>query len=238
MRKRTFLLIPVTLVVLLAGGVLLYTKVIAANPPERLTFSDSSTTVADATSTSGTGSATTAAATGSIDGTWKVAPASQAGYRAKEILFGQSVTAVGRTSAVTGEMTIQGTTVSAASFTVDLTKVKSDRSQRDGQFQDRIMQTSQFPTAQFALSSPISVGSLPPDKTEVTVQATGKLTLKGRTNDVAFPLKARRNGADIEVNGTIPITFADYGIDNPSGGPAQVGNQGEVEVLLVFAKGA
>jgi polyisoprenoid-binding protein YceI len=68
------------------------------------------------------------------------------------------------------------------------------------------------------------------------VQAKGRLTLKGRTNDVSFELKARRNGANIEVNGTIPVRFADYGIDNPSGGPAQVGDEGEVEVLLVFAK--
>lgn len=37
--------------------------------------------------------------------------------------------------------------------------------------------------------------------------------------------------------GTIPVTFADSGIANPSGGPALVGDDGEVEVLLVFAKG-
>lgn len=229
MRKRYLLLVPVGLVVLLIGGVLLYTKVIAANPPERLTFADSPTTSAAA-------GPPALASSGSIEGTWKVDPASQAGYRAKEILFGQEVTAVGRTHAVTGDMTIQGTTVSAASFTVDLTKVTSDRSQRDRQFQGRIMDTRQFPTATFELSAPIALGDLPADTTEVTVQAGGKLTLKGRTNDVSFPLKARRNGATIEVNGTLPVTFADYGIDNPSGGPAQVGDTGEVEVLLAFAK--
>jgi len=161
---------------------------------------------------------------------------STAGYRATEILFGQSAVAVGRTDAVTGDMTIAGTSVSAASFTVDLTKVSSDRSQRDGQFRGRIMNTSQFPTAAFVLGAPISLGALPADKTEVMVAPTGKLTLKAKTNDVSFQLKARRNGANIEVNGTIPVSFADYGIDNPSGGPAQVGNDGEVEVLLVFAK--
>lgn len=233
MRKRLLLLIPLGVVVLLAAGVLIYTKVIAADPPERLTFADSTaSTVAGAT-------ATTAASGGSasgVDGTWKVSSGSTAGYRAKEILFGQSVTAVGRTDKVTGDMTIQGTTVSAARFTVDMTTVKSDRAQRDGQFQGRIMDTSQFPTAEFVLSSPISVGSLPADKTDVTVPAKGKLTLKGKTNDVSFELKARRNGSNIEVNGTIPVRFPDYGIDNPSGGPAQVGDKGEVEVLLVFAK--
>jgi len=234
MRKRSLLLIPLAAIVVLVGGVLLYTKVIAAHPKKRLTFTESPTTNAGGTATST--SVEAAAAGGSLDGKWKVVPTSQAGYRAKEILFGQSVTAVGSTDAVTGDMTIQGTTVSGASFTVDLTRVKSDRSQRDGQFQGRIMDTATFPNAEFALAAPLSFGSLPPDKTEVTVQAKGKLTLKGKTNDVSFPLKARRNGASIEVNGTIPITFSDYGIDNPSGGPARVGNDGEVEVLLVFAK--
>jgi polyisoprenoid-binding protein YceI len=133
-------------------------------------------------------------------------------------------------------MTIQGTSVTGASFTVDLTKVKSDRSQRDGAFQGRIMETSRFPTAEFVLTPPVTFGALPADQTETAVQARGRLTLKGRTNDVSFELKARRNGANIEVNGTIPVRFADYGIDNPSGGPAQVGDEGEVEVLLVFAK--
>lgn len=234
MRKGYLLLIPVAAVVLLIGGVLLYTKVIADDPPERLTFTD--TPAAPATTAAG-GTATTSGGTlTSLDGRWAVTPASQAGYRAKEILFGQSVTAVGRTSSVTGDMTIQGTTVNAAKFTVDMTTVKSDRAQRDGQFQGRIMDTSQFPTAEFVLTSPISIGSLPADKADVTVPTKGKLTLKGKTNDVSFELKARRNGSNIEVNGTIPVKFADYGIDNPSGGPAQVGDDGEVEVLLVFAK--
>jgi hypothetical protein len=35
----------------------------------------------------------------------------------------------------------------------------------------------------------------------------------------------------------VPITFSDYSIDNPSGGPASVGNTGELEFLLVFAEG-
>jgi polyisoprenoid-binding protein YceI len=236
MRKLFLLLIPLGLVASLVAGVLVYTKVIADDPPERLTFGDAPTTSVPGATTSPATAAT--GATGAVDGKWAITPASQAGYRAKEILFGQSVTAVGRTNAVTGDMTIQGTTVSTASFTVDMTKVKSDRNQRDDQFQGRIMNTSQFPTATFVLSSPINVGTLPADKAETTIPAKGKLTLKGRTNDVSFELKARRNGANIEVNGTIPVKFADYGIDNPSGGPAQVGDNGEVEVLLVFAKAA
>lgn len=234
MRTRYLLLIPVGLVVLLVAVVLLYTKVIADDAPERLTFAEGPPpTVAGATPTT-SGSAGGLAS--GVDGTWKTAPGSTAGYRAQEILFGQSVTAVGRTEKVTGDMTIQGNSVTAATFTVDMTTVKSDRSQRDGQFHGRIMNTSQFPTAEFVLTSPISFGTMPADRADITVLAKGRLTLKGKANDVSFELKARRNGSNIEVNGTIPVKFSDYGIDNPSGGPAQVGDAGEVEVLLVFTR--
>jgi hypothetical protein len=40
----------------------------------------------------------------------------------------------------------------------------------------------------------------------------------------------------IQVSGSVPITFADYSIDNPSGGPASVGDSGTLEFLLVLAK--
>lgn len=43
------------------------------------------------------------------------------------------------------------------------------------------------------------------------------------------------DAADAETT-TIPITFADYGIDNPSAGPAQVGDEGELEFLLVLGR--
>ena len=48
------------------------------------------------------------AATAPLAGVWKVGSGSTAGYRADEVLFGQTTTAVGRTSDVTGSMTIAG----------------------------------------------------------------------------------------------------------------------------------
>jgi hypothetical protein len=32
------------------------------------------------------------------------------------------------------------------------------------------------------------------------------------------------------------MTFSDFDIDDPSGGPASVGDEGELEVLLVFSR--
>jgi polyisoprenoid-binding protein YceI len=193
-----------------------------------LTINDTTTTTAPA------GTPTTALA--SVDGTWKAGSGSQAGYRVKETLFSQSATAVGRTTAVTGQITISGSKVPAASFTVDMTKVTSDRSQRDGQFQGRIMDTSDFPTGTFVLTSPIDLGSVPKSGVKITPRATGKLTLHGTTKTVTVTLEAELTGTTVQVSGSIPITFSDYNLDNPSGGPASVGKSGTLEFLLVLSK--
>ena len=68
----------------------------------------------------------------------------------------------------------------------------------------------------------------------MTVKATGDLTLRGKTKSVTFDIVAQRNGAAIETNGTIPVTFADYGIPAPSFGPAEVGDSGELVFLVNF----
>jgi polyisoprenoid-binding protein YceI len=169
-------------------------------------------------------------------GTWTVAGGSQVGYRVKEILFGQSNTAVGRTSAVTGTMTMAGAAVTAAHFSVDMTTVTSDQHRRDSQFNGRIMDTASYPTATFTLTQPIQLGSIPAAGATVTEQAVGHLTLHGTTRAVTFSLTARQTGDTISVSGSIPITFADWNIPNPSFGPVSTDDHGVLEFLLNFTR--
>jgi polyisoprenoid-binding protein YceI len=70
----------------------------------------------------------------------------------------------------------------------------------------------------------------------VEVEATGDLTLHGVTREVTVPLTARLRGSTFAVDGSVTVTFTDFGIDDPSGGPASVGTDGELEVLLVFTR--
>ncbi len=226
--------IAAVVVVLLGvvGGPFIYINFIKDDPPDRFELeaaSDATTaTVASAPPVS-------APATGGT--TWTVEPATSAvGYRVVEVLFGQDTEGVGRTSAVTGEMTLEGTQVTAASFEVDMTTVTSDEDRRDNQFRGRLMDTATFPTSTFVLTTPIELGSVPADGEEVTHTVTGDLTLRGVTKSVTFDLTARRNGASIEANGSILINFDDYEIPDASGGPASVGRDGELELLLVFAR--
>jgi len=83
------------------------------------------------------------------------------------------------------------------------------------------MDTASFPTATFKLTSPIELGmtSTSANLKQITVKATGDLTLRGKTRSVTFDIVARRNGNTIETNGTIPVKFDDYGIPAPSFGP-------------------
>jgi len=223
---RRWLLIGAAVAVLLVvGGPFVYFNVIESKAPARLSLS----------SNNAKSSSTTTGAGVPLDGTWKVAGGSQAGYRVKEILFGQNHEAVGRTSNVTGQITISGTTVNATTFTVDLTTVTSDEARRDRAFQGRIMDTASFPTATFTLSQPVDLGSVPASGAQRTVQARGQLTLRGTTKSVVVQLRTRYSGSLIEVSGSIPVKFADWNIPNPSFGPADTEDNGVVEFLLHFA---
>jgi polyisoprenoid-binding protein YceI len=219
--------VPVLLVVVFVGGPFVYIHFIKedAPPPLKLESVDK---------TRSTSSSTAATTPASIDGSWQVKSGSQVGYRAKEVLFGQSTEAAGRTTGVTGTMTIDGTTVEHATFTADLTGLKSDSGNRDSQVQGRILNTAQFPHATFELTKPIDLGSVPPDLKEITVDATGDLTIHGTTKPVTIEITARRNGRVIETNGSVPITWSDYHIGAPSGGPAQVEDSGSMEFLITF----
>jgi polyisoprenoid-binding protein YceI len=173
-----------------------------------------------------------AGSSGSMDGSWKVASGSVAGYRVKEVLMGQDNTAVGRTSNITGAVTVKGTTVENGSFIADMTAVRSDKERRDAQFQGRIMDTSTYPTAKFEFSRPVNLAPLPSAGQPKTVSVPGKLTLHGTTKDVTVTVTCRRTGTTAQLVGSIPITFADYNIPNPSFGPVTTQDHGVLEFSL------
>jgi polyisoprenoid-binding protein YceI len=184
---------------------------------------------------------------GGIDGTWNVDTSigsfsdfsdSFVGYRVQEQLSGiGGNTAVGRTPAVSGSLTIVGTKITAATIEADLTGLKSDDNRRDGQLSRQGLETSTYPTATFSLSAPIDLGSVPADGTEISVTAAGKLTLHGQTKDVEIPLKAKLSGSTIVVAGSLEIAFADYGMSKPNSfAVLSIADTGTLELQLFFAK--
>lgn len=233
LRRSRWLLIALGLLVALpVVGTFVYLNVIRDDPPERLSLDDVTTT----TGVTGGSSTTTGAPAEGVAGSWVLGEGSVVGYRVSETLFGQSAEGVGRSEGVSGQLTIEGTTVTEATFEVDMATFESDESRRDGQFEGRIMEIDQFPTATFVLTEPLELGAEPADGERVQVEATGELTLHGVTREITIPLAAQLDGSSFAVEGSVTITFTDYGIDDPSGGPASVGTDGELEVLLVFTR--
>jgi polyisoprenoid-binding protein YceI len=140
-----------------------------------------------------------------------------------------NTTAVGRSNEITGLLTIDGTTATAVDVEVQVDSIKSDSALRDSSF-GRAMNSEEFPTATFKLTEPIEFGAIPTGDEQVVATATGELTLRGVTNPVTFEVTAQTTGGRIGVLGSIPVVFADYGIENPS--------FGQVEFVLVFERAA
>jgi polyisoprenoid-binding protein YceI len=220
----------VAVAVALVGGPYVYIHFIEGKAPPPLTLATPSVT------SSADGATSSGQAAGASDGTWNVSSGSLVGYRVNEVLFGQSNVAVGRASGITGSITVNGTTITAGSFKVDMTTVGSDQSRRDGQFNGRIMETSSYPTAAFSLTDPIDLGSIPAQGAQRTYEAKGSLTLHGVTRTVMFKVTGRYSGSTFQVSGSIPIRFADWKIPNPSFGPVSTEDHGVLEFALNFAQ--
>jgi len=214
-------------VVLAVGGPFVYIHFFAGSAPAPLSLSDPP-------SSGAAGSGPSAADT-PVAGTWTVAAGSRAGYRVNEVLLGQDNVAVGRTSSVAGHLTLSRSAVTAGAFTVQMATIRSDRSQRDAQFDGRIMDVATYPTGTFTLTRSISLAPVPATGKIMTYHATGNLTLHGRTRPVTFSLSAQRTATQIRVSGSIPVTFADWDIPNPSfAGFVTTQDHGVLEFLLVL----
>jgi hypothetical protein len=74
--------------------------------------------------------------------------------------------------------------------------------------------------------------------TTVRLTAPAELTLRGQTRPVAVSFSARRAGPTIQLAGSIPVDFADFGIQGPEGfGPlGSLADRATAEFLLVLER--
>jgi YceI-like domain. len=216
------------LIVIGVGAFLVWFFLIKADPKPPLGTKDLNQAIAGKKKTTGT---TKTGAT--LDGVWTISSDSTVGYRIKETIAGLPDDAVGRSSVATGTLTIASGRATAATFSVEVATIKSDSGLRDSRLPG-LMGTATFPTATFKLTSPIGLGTVPADGVTATFTATGDLTLHGTTKSVTFPLEAKVTSGRIGVLGNIKVTFADYGVANPSNAITTVGDTGTLEFVLVF----
>jgi polyisoprenoid-binding protein YceI len=215
-----------------AGVGVLYFVVFAGSSPQKLVLSSPTS------SPSGSATASTAGA-----GTWTVGSGSVAGYRVREQLASLAAPsdAVGRTSAITGTLTLtqaaSGYTVAASGFTVDVSKLTSDQSRRDQRIHSQGLESDRYPTATFKLTSPIALSADATSGQTIHVSATGDLTIHGVTKSVTIPIDARLTGSKIELVGSITFPFSQFGMTPPSiGGFVTVQNNATIEFQLLMTQ--
>ncbi|MBM3658844.1 MAG: YceI family protein [Actinobacteria bacterium] len=248
--SKKWIIAIVAAVVVVAAGFTVWYLVFRDDSPAAVSI-DRATDALDQSSGKGSGkgsgSSSSSSKSSSLDGTWTVDDSigsfsdftsSFAGFRVQEELASIGAkTAVGRTPDVTGGISIDGTTITEASFEVDMTTLTTDSGLRDNAIRNQAIETSRFPTAIFKTTKPIDLGAIPAEGQEITVDATGDLTLHGVTKSVTIPLTAKRQGDVIAVVGSLEIPFADYSINKPSSvAVLSVEDKGVMEVQLFLTR--
>lgn len=250
-------LLPIALVVILAvavGGYLLYDNVLRGDDVAPLALPSASAGAATETpaeSMDPAASASAAAASsspvvdGDVAGTWTVAAGTEVGYRVREQLASLPAEsdAVGRTSDVTGSITVvatgDGAQLRGGTIEVDTTTITSDESRRDSRMRTEGLQTDAFPTATFTVTSPLDIpaAALAGAATDITL--VGDLTLHGVTKAVEIPGQARLADGQIQVAGSLTFSLADFEIVAPNVGGfiVSIADEGALEFSIVFAKG-
>lgn len=234
----------IVLVLLGAAGAFWFLR---DDSPDEVNLADAVDSVADdTTTTAGDGATTTPA--DDISGTWAVdtetgefdfesATGTFAGIRISEELASIGATeAVGRTGDVTGDVVIDGTTVTSADIEVDLTTITTNNSRRNSKVQEAL-ETDQFPTATFSLTDPIELGAGAADGEKVSVTGTGDLTIHGVTRSVEVPLEAQLVDDTVVLVGSTELTFSDFGVEVPSAPVVvSVSDTGTLELQLLLTR--
>lgn len=167
-----------------------------------------------------------------LSGTWTVAADSFAGYRVDEVLNGTNVTVVGRTAEVSGSFDVETLTLTTAEVSVDVASIETDSANRDSYFRSSAVNVAEFPDATFRLLELVSAAAPPVGGEVQTVTVRGELTLNGETKQVDAEVQAVLAGDGGQVSGSVPITFADFGVEAPNLGFVSVEPSGSIEFLL------
>jgi polyisoprenoid-binding protein YceI len=254
MQTRSVLISALVVAVLLIGGgtaaYVLFLRGDEVAPLALPSSGPASSGGADPTATSSGGAGTSlppasgaAIDPASIPGTWTIGADSVVGYRVREKLASLSAEsdAVGRTSAITGSVTIVGSgstlSVSKADFSVDMTTLASDKQMRDNRLRSQGIETDTFKTSTFTLTQPVTLPAGATTGSAVDVTLHGDLTLHGVTKTVDIPAKAQLSGNLIQAQGSLSFPFSDYNIVAPNiGGFVTVQDNGTLEFLVNLTK--
>ena len=172
-------------------------------------------------------------------GRWTIATGSVAGYRVREKLgfLPAEDDAVGRTSAITGTATLAEAghvvTVRAASFTVEVSELKSDQAMRDQHIRTIGIQSATYPTATFVLSTPLTLPTSAVNGDVVHTSVAGVFNIHGTSRRETVPLEMRLSNSEIQAVGSLTFPWSEFNMTAPSvGGFVSVTNHATMEFDL------
>ena len=213
-------------VVAVAGFVFIYFVLFPTSSPKPFSLTSSAAVTPVSTSTR-------------FAGRWTIAAGSVAGYRVREKLgfLPAEDDAVGRTSAITGTATFTETgqvvTVRAASFTVDVSQLKSNEAMRDQHIRTIGIQSATYPTATFVLSTPLTLPASAVNGDVVHTSVTGVFNIHGTSRRETVPLEMRLSNSEIQAVGSLTFPWSEFNMTAPSvGGFVSVTNHATMEFDL------
>jgi polyisoprenoid-binding protein YceI len=178
-----------------------------------------------------------------LAGTWTIVAGSEAGYRVREKLaFLPAISdAVGRTSAITGRATLRASkdalTVTAASFVIDVSTLKSNESLRDQHIRTLGLQSATYPRATFQLSTPLTLSAGALSGRVVVLSVTGVVDIHGAARRLTIPVQMRLSTARIQAVGSLTFPWSEFNMTAPSvGGFVNVTDKATMEFDLTLKR--
>jgi polyisoprenoid-binding protein YceI len=200
------------------------TAVAPTSPAAQATTSSSTQATAAPAATSPAAAATSSDESSGSSGAIRleiVADGTQARYRVREQLARLSFPsdAIGTTSAVSGSVAIKpdGSILPDDSkFVVDLTGLTSDSSMRDGFVSRNLLDTRQYPTAEFDMTGASGLATPLPSSGPLKFQVTGNFTAHGTTKPATWDVVGQiLSSSEMTATATTSFTFEDYGVPQP-----------------------
>jgi hypothetical protein len=223
------------LVVIVAGFLVVYFVIFPTSSPKPFSLGSTSSSAGSTSSAA----ATHVAAGTSFAGAWEIAAGSEAGYRVREKLafLPAESDAVGRTSQMTGHATFTEShnivTITAASFDVNVSTLKSDRSMRDEKIHEIGLESSRYPSATFMLSSPVVLPASAVTGTVVHVHVTGVFNIHGTSKTETLPLEMSLSDSIVQAVGSLTFPWSEFNMTAPSiGGFVNVTEKATMEFDL------
>lgn len=149
--------------------------------------------------------------------TYEVVPdRSEASYAVGETFLGRQrdVTAIGKTSAVSGAIILDEGIIQPSTVSVDLTTLKSDQARRDNQVQ-RALDTRNYPQAIYRITGAEGDPVLTEGQ-EVPIKLMGTMTIKGTDQPLTFEGTAKLEGDTLTIHAASTFNMTAFGVDPPN----------------------